>query len=73
LKSLKKCTKSRRVRRLVSAKATGEMLTWEIARPFAEILSVSTFGGGVPAHNSGCSENNGVLRRHRVDIWILFD
>jgi len=23
------------------------MLTWEIPRPFAEILSVSTFGGGL--------------------------
>ncbi len=47
LKSLKKCAKSRRVRRFVISKATGEMPTLEILRPFAEILSVSNFAGGL--------------------------
>ena len=44
---LEKSAKSARVRRLVGSKATGETLTWEIPRPFAEILSVSNFGGGL--------------------------
>jgi hypothetical protein len=48
-KSLKKCTKSRRVRRFVTSKATGEMLTRVIPRRFAEILSVSTSAGGLLA------------------------
>jgi hypothetical protein len=44
---LEKSAKSARVRRLVSSKPTGEMRTREIPRSFAEILSVSTFGGGL--------------------------
>jgi hypothetical protein len=41
------CTESPRVRRLVVSKSTRDISTLEIPTPFAWILSISDFGGGL--------------------------
>jgi hypothetical protein len=41
------CTEAPRVRRLVVSKSTRDISTLEIPTPFAWILSISDFGGGL--------------------------